>query len=166
HEAKFKKSIVQPALLQRFVNKFREFIPPIPPSSMLRIAVSFLRRKPHVAEDEYGLHVRCTNRTDRTINDLKLEVEVPSGYELALFENPRRVEGRSAIQTRTKVRLQIKALPSAEHVGLRILLSVPTERYPVTRREKLRLLVFSGDQQLELTEWRLNLFLDGPPSPP
>src|SRR2546421_4207550 len=161
HEAHYKNSVVQPALLQRFVSKFRDLLPPVPRAPMLRIAVSFLRRIPHIAEDEYGLRIRCSNPTDKTIDNLQLELQVPSGYRLALFEIPQKVEGRSAIQTQTCVLLQVRALQAGEHVGLRVFFSVPIERYPLAFHDRLELLAPSGDHQLEIKEFSLDFLLAG-----
>ncbi len=164
HESQFKNSVVQPALLERFIARFRERLP-VPRPSMLRIAASFLRRRPDRPIDEYGLQIRCSNRTDETINELQLEVEVPSGYELALFEIPQHVAGRSAVQTLTRALLHIKSLPAQRHVGFRLILFVPIDRYARTSNDIVRLRVSSRGSKLETKEFTVDHLTAGLRSP-
>lgn len=165
HEARFKSSVVQPALLQRFINKFRELLPPITPS-MIRLAVSFLRSRTERPEDEYQLKVRCSNVTESELEDFRLEIEVPSGYQLAVFEHPPTPKGRSVIQTETRVLLQVDSLGPAERTSVRVFLIVPINRYPISSQDQLRLVVRSGNQKLELNDFGLASLLDGLRNPP
>ncbi len=83
--------------------------------------------------------VRCSNKTQRTLDDLALEVIVPDGYRLAVMEIPRKVEGRSVVQIPTRVLLQINSLSPDEGTSLRVFLSVPVERYPLPANDTLRM---------------------------
>lgn len=166
HDARYRNSVVKPALLQRFVTKFREMLPAIPPPPMLRFAVSFLRRRPDVAEDEYGIRIRCYNKTVSTIHDLAVEVIVPGGYRLAVMEIPAQVEGRSVIETPTRILLQIRSLRPEEYAPVRFSLSVPVERYPLPADDTLRTIVRSKKQQIETKESSLRELLDGLRTPP
>lgn len=160
HEARFKNAVVQPALMQRFIDRFRELFPPVPPA-MLKVAISFLRRRPGVSEDEYGLRIGCTNKTESTLRDLRLQVESPVGYKLDVMEIPAQVEGRSVLVTPNRVLLQLHTLRPAEHVGLRIFLVIPIEKYAGISGDKLRLMLTSANAVPETQTYGLGMLTEG-----
>jgi hypothetical protein len=162
HEAQFKNSVVQPALLQRFVTRFRDLLPP-PRPSLLRIAVSFLRRRPDRPEDEYGIRIRCSNRTEDSIDDLALELSVPKRYRLAAMEIPARVEGRSVLETPTRILLQVDSVPPGKYTSLRSFLSVPVDLYPIPKSDIVRMVLRFRRQHVETKEFSLKDLLVGSP---
>ena len=157
HEARYQNTVVQPALLERFLNRFRSLLPSAPPW-VVRFSITFIRTD-ETGADEYGLHVSLTNESTSAVDNSRLYVMFSRGYRVTPFTSSLKSVG--LVNGQVGVLLQPPSLLPGESVGLRLLFYPPTRKQRDLHRHKLQLELRSGRTLIYRTRYSLEVLLEG-----
>jgi hypothetical protein len=161
HEARYQNSVVETALINRFIARARAMLPTPTPSSTTTITAARLTRDDQTGIDTYAIRIAFQNDSRSTIENLRLEVEIPKSYSSSSLSSPAKIRKYAAGSVhRYCMVVRNQKLHPTECFQLTMTVSVTRNLYKSAATDKIAVILRSGDRRLFRDEHSIADLLD------